>query len=118
MIRVHIKQTSSAKADIYVGATICPVRALWQYLAVRGSTPGPLFKLASGTPLTQFIVVMHMHRALQGAGVNAAAYNRHSFCIGVATTAAKCNIENSLIQTLGHWKSTAYLHYIKLLVNS
>ena len=37
-----------------------------------------------------------------------------SFRIGSATTAAACGIEDSLIQTLGHWKSAAYLRYIRI----
>ena len=121
MIRVHIKQSKTDPfrkgADIYLGATgttICTVQALWQYLAVRGPTPGPLFRLESGAPLTRATLVNSLQQALRNAGVDAAAFNGHSFRIGAATTAAKCGIEDSLIQTLGRWKSTAYLHYIKL----
>ena len=32
----------------HTGATLCPVSALLAYLAVRSSTPGPLFLLKSG----------------------------------------------------------------------
>ena len=98
LIRVRIKQSKTdlfrKGTDIYVGATICPVRALWQYLAVRGSTPSPLFKLASGIPLTQFVLVIHMHRALQDAGINAAAYNRHSFRIHCRCGNNSCEVQH------------------------
>ena len=55
-----------------------------------------------------------LQQALLTAGIDVSSYNGHSFRIRAATAAAKCGIEDSLIQTLGHWKSTAYLAYIKL----
>ena len=36
-----------------------------------------------------------------------------SFRIGAATTAAEQGIEDSTIQLLGSWKSTAYLTYVR-----
>ena len=57
----------------------------------------------------------YVQAALKMAGISPEAYTGHSFRIGAATTAAKCGIEeDSLIQTLGRWKSTAYLAYIKI----
>ena len=41
-------------------------------------------------------------------------YTGHGFCLGAATTAAKFGLEDYLTQTLGHWKSAAYLAYIKI----
>ena len=121
LFRVKIKQSKTDPfrqgVDVYLGATgssICPVQALQAYLEKRGPAPGPLFKLASGAPLSRSALVDHLHRALQRAGLEAASYNGHSFRIGAATTAANCGIEDSLIQTLGRWKSAAYLAYIKI----
>ena len=45
-------------------------------LAVTSSTGfnlRPLFKLASGSPLTRSVLVIHLHSTLQDAGMNAAA---------------------------------------------
>lgn len=121
VIRLRIKQSKTDPfrkgADIYLGATkaaICPVQALIAYLAVRSATPGPLFIFQSGTPLTRATLVSHLQAALQQTGLCPASFNGHSFRIGAATTAAKCSIEDSLIQTLGRWKSNAYLEYIKI----
>ena len=55
-----------------------------------------------------------LRHALLAANVPAHLYTRHSFGIGAATTAASAGIEDSTIHTLGQWKSSAYLLYIRL----
>ena len=116
IIRLRIKQSKtdhfSQGVDIFLGATnadICPVQAVLQFLAMRNPSPGPLFVFQSGSPpLTRATLVSHLRTALQKAGIPHSAYSGHSFRIGAATTAAQCGLEDSLIQTLGRWKSTAY----------
>ncbi len=121
LFRVRLKQSKTDPlrqgADIFLGATnatICPVQALYAYLEQRGPTPGPLFKFASGAPLTRVALVDCLRRALQQTGFDASSYSGHSFRIGAATTATKRGIEDSMIQTLGRWKSAAFLAYIKI----
>ena len=48
------------------------------------------------------------------AGIDAQCYSGHSFRVGVATTAAACGVEDSLIKTLGQWSSSAYLLYVRV----
>ena len=121
LIRLRIKQSKTDPfregVEIFLGATkgdVCPVRALVDYLGTRPATPGPLFLLQSGSPLTRVVLVAKVQEALQQAGLNHKDYNGHSFRIGAATSAAQKGLEDSLIQTLGRWKSEAYKSYIKL----
>ena len=115
VVYLHLKKSKTDPfrqgIDIYVGATgsdVCPVNALLQYIGVRSNTAGPLFIFHNGQFLTKPLLVSHRQRALQQAGLEHKKFNGHSFRIGAATTAAQCGIEDSLIQTLGRWKSDAY----------
>jgi len=49
---------------------------------------------------------------LEEAGHPADKYVGHSFCIGAATTAGRCEIQESLIKILGRWESAAYMRYM------
>ena len=103
-VSVHL---SHSKTDIFgVGVTlflgrvdgpICPVKALLAYLSVRGTAPGPLFVFRNGAPLSHLDQVRVVRAALESQGMDVHHFNGHSFRIGVATTAAACGIEDSLI---------------------
>ena len=90
------------------GDDICPVKALLDYLRLRGQKEDPLFMWKDGLPLQkpQFNKLAVKLPAEKFAG--------HSFRIGAATTAASAGLEDSTIQTLGRWKSSSYLLYIGL----
>ena len=93
---------------------LCPVSSLMAFLVTRGSQSGPLFTFQDGSYLTRARFVQELKRALTTSGIDTDKYNGHSFRIGAATTAAEKGIEDSVIQTLGRWKSTAYLLNVKL----
>ena len=121
LLRLQIKQSKTdpfrVGVNIFLGATgaeVCPVTAFTQYMGVCNPLPGPLFVWANGDPLSRSTLVSHLKAALQKAGIPHTNYNGHSFRIGAATTAAQRGLEDSLIQTLGRWKSAAYKTYIKL----
>lgn len=121
VIRVRIKQSKTDPFRkgvlICLGRTnndLCPVGAVSAYLAVRGSTPGPFFLLANGSPLSREVLVDRVRAALVPSGLDTSHYSGHSFRIGAATTAATVGIEDSLIKTLGRWQSSAYLLYVRI----
>ena len=102
---------------VFLGRTdkdICPVAALTSYLLVRGKEPGPLFTFADGAPLSRSVLVSRVRGAISAAGLDPTPFSGHSFRIGAATTAASKGVEDSTIQTLGRWKSAAYLRYVRL----
>ena len=62
--------------------------------------------------MTKAAFTQHIRPALQAVGLPESQFAGHSFRIGAATTAASAGIEDSTIQMLGRWNSTAFLQYI------
>lgn len=120
---MHVKIKAS-KTDpfrrgmtVVLGATgkdLCPVRALIDYLKVRGKRPGSLFVQSDGTPLTKAVFVRWVQQTLRKVGLDEREYAGHSFRVGAATTAAAVGIQDSLIKAMGRWESSAYLLYIRM----
>lgn len=102
-VRLHLGRTGDA--------TLCPVASVLGYLAIRPGTQGPLFVFQDGRPLSRALLVKHVREVLSQVGMDIAGYSGHSFRIGAASTAASAGISDSLIQTLGRWKSavTTYI---------
>ena len=65
-------------------------------------------------PLTRACLVAKLQAALGQAGLNYSHYSGNSFWIGAEITATQRGLEDSLIQTLGRWRSEAYKACIKL----
>ena len=118
-LRIKHSKTDQGRqgVTIIIGRTnddLCPIAALLDYLSLRGNGPGPLFHWENGVPLAKPKFVEEVRAALTAANLPAHQYVGHSFRRGAATTAAMVGIQDSSIQTLGGWKSLAYLIYIKL----
>ncbi len=121
ILRVKIKasKTDPFRKGIFLfigknGSDLCPVTAMANYLLVRGKEQGPLFLFADSRYLTRQRFVAAVRDALGKTGVECSRYYGHSFRIGAATTAAARGMEDSIIKTLGRWKSLAYLEYVKI----
>ena len=82
-------------------------------MAIRPQVPGPLFVHSDGAPLTRTELVMEVRAALTGDGMDLSRYTGHSFRIGAASSAARAGLLDSLIQTLGRCKSSAFQWYIR-----
>ena len=97
---------------VYLGTTgvaLCPVAAILSYMVSRGYRLGPFFAFSDHRPLTRDRLVHEVRQAKQVSGIDDKLYSGHSFRIGAATTAASCGLQDSLIKTLGRWKSAAYM---------
>ena len=71
---------------------------------------GPLFLFEYGRPLTRERFVAKVQEVLQQIGIDQSKYSGHSFRI---VAAARTGIQDSLIKTLGRWKSVAYQLYVR-----
>ncbi len=121
IIRLHLKASKTDPfrqgVNIHVGrtgSTLCPVATLLNYLTIRGTNPGLLFHFQDGAPLTKSKFTSHLRKALSSRGINSSLYAGHSFRIGAAKTASLNGVKDSMIQTLGQWKSSAYLTYVRI----
>lgn len=84
------------------------------YIKLRQDSPGAFFCDANHTPVRKAWFTQQIRIALQTLGLPQDDYAGHSFRIGAATSAALAGVEDSTIQTLGRWQSSAYLRYIRL----
>ena len=89
-----------------------PVAVVLAYMFLRGPGEGPLFRFKDGWPLTRQRLVSKIRKVMRRIGIDDQKYSGHSFCIGAATTAACCGIQDSLIKTMGRWESVAYQLYV------
>ena len=118
--KIHLKRSKcdpmGKGVDVYLGGSgdeVCPIAALVEYVASRGSAPGPFFMLAEGSPLTKPTFVAAVRQALRELGLDESLYAGHSFRIGAATAAAQLGFRDSFIQALGRWSSAAFLSYVR-----
>ena len=117
---VHLKQSKTdpfgAGLTLYLGCTnnnLCPVAAMLAYLAVRPTSPGPLFMFNDGSTLSRDKLILSLRQVLSATDLDTSRFSGHSFRIGAATTAARAGLQDSFIQTLGRWKSSSFTSYIR-----
>jgi len=120
LLQVAIKQSKTDPfrrgINIYLGATdstICPVRAILTYLALRGGQAGPLFITEEGRGLTHLAFSSAIDSLLSKLNLDYKKYNTHSFQIGDPPSATQARIPDSQIKMLGHWQSDFYQRYVK-----
>lgn len=120
--RIHIKCSETDPFHqgcyIYTGTgtgkqDLCPMRALVQFLHLRGSARGPLFLLSDGTPLSSQWLASSITSIFSSSRSRVPGCSPgHSFHIGAAISVAYCGVPDHLIKTLGRWSSDANQLYI------
>ena len=101
---------------LYVGRShkkLCAVLTVLAYLAIHSPAPCPFFVFEDGGVLSRQWLVTELSTALQEVGLDPSPFKDHSFCIGAATAVAKAGLSDSLIQTLGQWKSSTFKLYVR-----
>ena len=92
---------------------MCPVGLLSEYIAVRGSRPGPLFVHTDGSAVAREFFTTELQKALQFCKLDPTRYKSHSFRSGAASLAAAKGVSDAQIRQFGRWKSSAFLKYIR-----
>lgn len=120
---IHLKRS---KTDyLRAGVTIklfanqsehCPIKLLrraWES-AVDKAPSAALFQDGQGRPLKYLALLKAIRAAVKALRLPLKNYSCHSLRAGGATTLALMGYPDSLIKTLGRWRSLAYQRYIKL----
>ena len=92
----------------------CPVQILSSYLALRGNSPGPIFRTNAGTAVPRNMFISHLNTCLKFCDLNPSFYKSHSFRIGAASFAAEQGLSDAQIRILGRWKTNAFQKYIRI----
>ncbi|XP_019408127.1 PREDICTED: uncharacterized protein LOC109321830 [Crocodylus porosus] len=82
---------------------VCPVEALWNYVAARPRGEGPLFVHSEGIPLTkrQFLAVFRS--SLRLLGLRSECYGAHSFWLGTTVTLIRSGYSEEDVTQLARW---------------
>ena len=121
VVQLHIKQSKTDPfregAFVFLSKSnrdIFPVRAIVDYLIVRGKREGLLFVWPDGTMLTRNLFASALARILRNLNLTPQLYNTHSFRIGAATSANQARLTSLQIKALGRW---SYQRYIRIIPN-
>lgn len=102
------------KISFHAGPTeTSAVKALADFISMRGAQPGPLFCSVSNHPVSRYTFDSHLHRCLRFCKLDSTRYKGHSFRIGATTYRADQGDSDAQIRALGRWKGNAFLKYIR-----
>ena len=98
-------------------ASTCPVRALREWLYLRGRTPGPLFPGGANSATSRLSgrsIGIAVKRGLRLVGIDPTNYGAHSLRAGMITAAALDGMPESLImQRSGHRSLQTLAKYVR-----
>ena len=92
----------------------CPIQALVEYRALRGTRAGALFMGQDGKAVSRDTFSNQLAEAVSRCGLDPTRYKGHSFRIGAASYAAARGVSDAQIRTMGRWKSNAFHKYIRV----
>uniref|UniRef100_A0ABM5GDC1 Integrase/recombinase xerD homolog n=1 Tax=Pogona vitticeps TaxID=103695 RepID=A0ABM5GDC1_9SAUR len=98
--------------------SICPVKAVKEFISFRGTGQGYFFQHADKSPLTKYQFWRLTDMALERLGVKHMRFGTHSFRIGAASTAAALGYSVEQIKQIGHWSSKCYHKYVRQIPNT
>lgn len=112
----HKTNKSGKPVNIHIPSQepMCPVRAISEYIHLRGNHDGPLFVSSLSEPLTLAAFRAFFKDLLNFCELPSARYSLHSFRIGACTQAVFSGIPHEQIMRMGRWKSHAYKRYIRV----
>lgn len=92
---------------------LCPVKALKNYLKLRGQSRGPLFCFPNLDPIGRQYFCKQLKQCLTFAGLDSKCYKSHSFRVGATCHASSLGMSDSQIRSLGRWSSNAFKVYVR-----
>ena len=88
---------------------------MWRYAVWARPTPeGPFFVYRSSIRLSYHVFTNNIKKTAGLMGFNRDFFSTHSLRIGGASALAAAGVPDYIIQTMGRWKSLAFLMYIRL----
>lgn len=100
-----------------IPSPLCLVKAVHEFLSVRGSRPGQFFVGHDFSPLSSYKVRKVIQKLAVLLGLRETSLSPHVFRVGAATTAASLGIADDIITRMGRWSSDAYKKYIRCHAN-
>ena len=113
---LHHKTQKSSKPTVIVLSSQqanCPVRALREYIKLRGLASGPLFLSPMNEPLSVPSFRSVFNTLLNFAKLSPLHYKLHSFRIGACTQAIISGTPEQEVMRMGRWRSNAFKRYIR-----
>ena len=96
-----------------IGGEFCPVKAIENFLLLRGAHAGTVFVNPVGKPYTRAMVAKHLKENIGALGRNPIHYNTHSLRIARVTQMALAGVPVEVIKRTGRWKSNAFMKYVR-----
>ncbi|MGH7238573.1 MAG: hypothetical protein ACREHG_00755 [Candidatus Saccharimonadales bacterium] len=121
---VHLKASKTDPFRQGIDITIATpetIKAVCDYIhrttAQHLQHKSPFFSTTKGQAINRFWFMRRVNDLLQRCGYDIDQYSSHSFRKGGAVSLQNMGVEDSLIRTMGRWKSQAFHLYLRHPIN-